>query len=78
MSRWPTVDPLRRASALASLRRADAQRAALATPAARMERLLDLMALATLLGAEGRPNSDESFDEWRRMKARLREADARR
>jgi len=78
MSRWPTVDPKRRATALANLRRADACRAALATPAARMERMLDLVALASLLGGTERANSDESLEDWRRIKACLRAADARR
>lgn len=78
MSRWPTVDPLRRARVLAELRRADTRRSAMATPATRIERMFDLMTLASLLGTAERSNSDESVEDWRRMRAHLREADARR
>lgn len=76
MLRWPTVDPARRAAALAAMRREDVRRAAMATPAERVERLFELMALASLLSPTRHPGSDETIEDWARIRARLRAADA--
>ncbi len=77
MSRWPVVDRVHRAKLLSELRVRDTRRAAAHTPAERIERMFDLMALAELVHAGGRTQSDESAEDWLRIKARLRDADER-
>ena len=83
MERWPTVDRALRRRLLDEVRRRQVVDASKLTPAARIARLAELVALSKALGASRSSaaavaSSDEPIELWMRMKARFRRADERR